>query len=505
MHYCTNWRAFARGLLGACLAATPVIAPATPGAPATPAPMTPWTDCRLEHPQRISSVEAQCSSLPVPLDRGESGAPAEPGTLVLKVARIPALDRRSTAVPLFLLAGGPGQSAIDLYAAFAGAFARVHLSRDIILVDQRGTGSSAPQTCEFPEDWNTAGNTPAQITAATKRCLDRLGPRVRFFTTEAAVRDLEAVRRAMSLGQIDLYAASYGTRVAESYLRAYPGQVQAMILDGVLDPQEPIGPATPLDGERALHLTLLRCMAAAACARAFPDLNLQWQALKNRFGDTKIPIELPDPASGKSEPQQFDRTLFGAAFRLLSYSSMESSLVPFLVDQSYHGNVLPLASLAVNGARSIGKQLAVGMQNSIVCSEDWPLIRKAGFDRAALERTYMGTDQLDALERICALWPRGPVLADLHAPLKSAVPTLLLSGEADPVTPPAAAARVAKMLSRSRHLVLAGEGHGQLANGCVPRLMATFLDRPDPALLDASCLKQHRPAPFFISINGPAP
>lgn len=505
MHYCTNWRAFARGLLGACLAATPVIAPATPGAPATPAPMTPWTDCRLEHPQRISSVEAQCSSLPVPLDRGEPGVTPEPGTVVLKIARVPALDRRSIAVPLFLLAGGPGQSAIDLYAAFAGAFARVHLNRDIVLVDQRGTGSSSPQTCEFPEDWNTASNTPAEITAATKRCLSLLGSRVRFFTTEAAVHDLEAVRLAMNLGQIDLYAASYGTRVAESYLRAYPDRVQAMILDGVLDPQEPIGPATPLDGERALNMTLSRCVAATACAHAFPQLTRQWQALKARFGDTKIPIELPDPATGKPEPQQFDRTLFGAAFRLMSYSSMESSLVPYMIDQSFQGNVLPLASLAVGAARGIGKQLAVGMQNSVICSEDWPMIEKQGFDRAALEDTYMGTDQLDALGQICALWPRGPVSADLHAPLRSSVPALLLSGEADPVTPPAAAARVAKMLSRSRHLVLAGEGHGQLASGCVPRLMAMFLDRPDPAALDASCLKQHRPAPFFISINGPAP
>lgn len=467
--------------------------------------MTPWVDCRLEHPQRISSVEAQCSSLPVPLDRGGAGVAAEPGTVVLKIARVPALDRRSTATPLFLLAGGPGQSAIDLYAAFSAAFARVHLNRDIVLVDQRGTGSSAPQTCEFPEDWDTARNTPAEITAATRRCLDRLGSRVRFFTTEAAVHDLEAVRQAMNLPRIDLYAASYGTRVAESYLREHPDRVEAMVLDGVLDPEQPIGPATPLDGEHALHLILARCLAAPACARAFPQLMTQWQALETRFGPTQVPIRLPDATTGKPEPLQFDRTLFGAAFRLLSYSSVESSLVPYLIDQAYQGDVLTLASLAVSAAHNIGKQLAVGMQNSVICSEDWPSIRKTGFDRATLERTYMGTDQLDALAQICALWPRGPVSANLHAPLRSNVPTLLLSGEADPVTPPAAAARVAKGLSRSRHLVLAGEGHGQLANGCVPRLMAMFLDRPDPALLDTSCLKLHRPAPFFISINGPAP
>jgi pimeloyl-ACP methyl ester carboxylesterase len=94
---------------------------------------------------------------------------------------------------------------------------------------------------------------------------------------------------------------------------------------------------------------------------------------------------------------------------------------------------------------------------------------------------------------------------DLHSPLRSEIPTLLLSGEADPVTPPADAERAASGLTHHRHLVLSGEGHGQVATGCVPKLMAEFLDGAAPEKLDAACLEQHRPAAFFVSMSGPSP
>jgi pimeloyl-ACP methyl ester carboxylesterase len=165
----------------------------------------------------------------------------------------------------------------------------------------------------------------------------------------------------------------------------------------------------------------------------------------------------------------------------------------------------PLAALSIMTARQVRDQLASGMQNSVICSEDAPFFAAAGIDPAAISRTYQGTDQLDALLEICRLWPRGPVDADLHAPLQSDIPTLLLSGEADPVTPPADAERAARGLARHRHLILSGEGHGQVATGCVPRLMAEFLDAAAPDKLDAACLERHSPAPFFVNMIGPAP
>ena len=154
--------------------------------------------------------------------------------------------------------------------------------------------------------------------------------------------------------------------------------------------------------------------------------------------------------------------------------------------------------------RRVSEQLASGMQNSVICSEDVPFFASQ-IDRVALERTYQGSDQLDAFEEVCKVWPHGPVDADLHSPLHSEVPTLLLSGEADPVTPPADAERAARGFTHHRHLVLLGEGHGQVATGCVPKLMAAFFDSAAPEQLDAGCLTLHLPAPFFINLTGPAP
>jgi pimeloyl-ACP methyl ester carboxylesterase len=145
------------------------------------------------------------------------------------------------------------------------------------------------------------------------------------------------------------------------------------------------------------------------------------------------------------------------------------------------------------------------MQYSVLCSEDAPFIAAATIDRAALARTYLGLDQIDAMLEICKLWPRGPMDPDLHSPLHSDVPTLLLSGEADPVTPPADAERAGQGLTRKRHLVLSGEGHGQLSVSCTPRLMADFLNSADPEGLDTACLRGHSVEPFFVSMAGPAP
>ena len=213
-------------------------------------------------------------------------------------------------------------------------------------------------------------------------------------------------------------------------------------------------------------------------------------------------VTIDDPNSGLPLEIEFNRRILAEALRFLSYSGMQASLLPALIHEGAHGKLRPLASQAVMNARQIGDQLANGMQYSVICSEDEPFF---ALDRAAMAKTYQGTDLTDALAEICKLWPRGPVDADLHAPLHSDIPTLLLSGEADPVTPPADAERAAAGLTRHRHLILKGEGHGQLATGCVPKLMAEFLNDATPDKLDAACLDAHTPEPFFLSMTGPAP
>ena len=492
-------RAGGQALLAAC-----ALAAAWPGSPALAAsPIAgsalPLHECRIEHPLKLTSIAARCGTLAVPLD------PSTPSgmSLSLAVAVVPALDRRAHQAPLFVLAGGPGQAASDLYASTAGAFARIHRTHDLVLLDQRGTGGSARLDCSFPDDWLESEALLPELQVATRECLARLGPRVRFFTSSVAVQDLERVRRALGYDAIDLYASSYGTRMAELYARRFPHSLHAMILDGVTYPEQVIGPDTPFDGERALARVLARCAASSDCAAAFPHLALELEALRARYGSERTRLMIADPVSAAPTPVDFGNSLLSASIRLLSYNASGASLLPMLVHEAAAGRLAPLAAQTLLMAHEIRAQLAVGMQNSVICSEDVPFF--GALDRARLAATYQGTEQIDALGVICDLWPRGPVDADLHAPLRSEAPALLLSGEADPVTPPADAEQLAHELAHSRHLVLGGEGHGQIGTACVPVLMARFLDHPDPAALDASCLDTHRPPPFFVSPVGPAP
>jgi pimeloyl-ACP methyl ester carboxylesterase len=458
-------------------------------------------DCRLEHPLKLASDAARCGTLQVPEDRAKpQGAQIE-----LKLAVVAALNRRSTAPPLFLLAGGPGQSAIDLYTSFPGAFARINRNHDIVMVDQRGTGKSAPLQCQYPDDWTDAAVELQKIREATRACLASFGDRVRNYTSSVAVRDLDEVRRALGYEKIDLYGSSYGTRMAELFMRRYPSVVHAAILDGVIDPERALGPDTPEDGEHALQQIVARCGETRDCALAYPDLAQELAALRARFGPERVALTVPDPSTGQPEHVEFNRVMLNAALRFMSYSAAQAALLPTLIHQAAQGQLAPLAAQAMMIARQVGDQLASGMQNTVVCSEDVPFF---AIDAAALARmkaTYQGSDQLDALREICAIWPHGPVDADLHARLQSDIPTLLLSGEADPVTPPASAERAAQGLTRHRHLVLAGEGHGQLAISCVPRLMAEFLDSDESERIDPSCLAEHTPPPFFVTPTGPAP
>jgi pimeloyl-ACP methyl ester carboxylesterase len=467
----------------------------------TDAGTLPLHECRLAHPLKVSSLAARCGELRVAEDPQRPAGAA----IQLKIAVIPALNRRSEGAPLFLLAGGPGQGAAAMYTAVAGAFARINRDHDIVLVDQRGTGGSNPLTCDYPEDWQQPDDPLPMLRQTTAACLERLGARVRYYTSSIAVQDLDAARAALGYERIDLYGASYGTRMAQLYMRRYPSRTHAVILDGVTYPEQLIGLDTPQDGERALQLIIRRCRQAPDCAKAFPTLQQDLDHLRRRFGPDKVMISLMDPSSGIAKPFEFNRGVLNSALRFLSYGAASAALLPALIHEAAQGTLAPLAAQTVMSTRQISDQLASGMQYSVVCSEDVPFFTDADIDRTALAATYQGPDQLDALREICKLWPRGAVDADLHAPLRSDIPTLLLSGEADPVTPPADAERAAAGLTHHRLLVLPGEGHGQLGTACVPRLMAEFLDSPQAARFDASCLAAHRAEPFFVSTTGPAP
>jgi pimeloyl-ACP methyl ester carboxylesterase len=467
------------------------------------APALALAPCELEHPLRLSLLAAECGVLTVPEN------PAEPRgrQIGLHIARVGAISRRKQPDPLFILAGGPGEAAGAFYASVAPAFARILRDRDIVLVDQRGTGGSNPLECEQREDLLGRASTK-EITERTRACLASLAKQadVQFYTTSLAVQDLEQVRAALGLERINLYGASYGTRVAQQYLRRFPARTRSVILDGVVPIGQPMGATSALDAEAALEDILRRCAADDACRARFGDPLADYHAVRAALRVSTVPISVRDPSTGDDTSFEFGADHLASALRLLSYTSDYAALLPLVLHAAAaHEDYAPLAAQYLMVERAYSRSIATGVHNSVVCAEDVPLFAAHPVDRARLAATYMGTRQLDGLETVCRVWPRGPVDADLRAPLTSDVPALLLSGSDDPATPPAYAQQSGRAFAHHLEVVLEGFGHGQLIAPCVDRIMAQFVARASVEALDVSCVRLARPLAFFTSLNGPPP
>jgi pimeloyl-ACP methyl ester carboxylesterase len=424
----------------------------------------------------------------------------------LHIARVPAINRRKQADPLFVLAGGPGMGAGAFYASIAPAFERIHRDRDIVLVDQRGTGSSNPLNCAL-DDNELYRAADSEIGNEARRCLAALATKadVTFYTTSIAVRDLDQVRAALGYDRINLYGASYGTRVAQHYARRFPSRTRSMILDGVVPPQLALGPGIALDAEAALTRILTRCTHEPDCHTKFADPEALYLRLRGSLRTHPVSVSIADPTTG--QPLKFEFTSYHLAtvLRLASYASEQAALLPLSLHEAVEtGNFAPLAGQFLLVNRSYGDAVAYGMHNSVVCSEDVPFYDWASVNRDELEKTYLGTTQLDGLRNICAAWPHGPVDSDFHEPLKTDSPVLLLSGSDDPVTPPAQADQARRAFTHNLHVVLKGFGHGQLTAPCVDRLMARFINLGLDGL-DVTCTREDKPLPFFTSLSGPQP
>ncbi len=433
--------------------------------------------------------------------------PDDPGgtAIDLFVARVTALNPVRESVAFTAIAGGPGQASTEFYVNYAGAFARINRNRDIVLVDQRGTGRSNALDCTVPEGLEPMSADPEELRRLTRECLDALPGDPRYYTTSVAVKDLDAVREALGYERLDLYGVSYGTRVAQHYLRRYPDRVRTVVLDGVVPADLPLGPGIALDAQAALDMAFARCEADESCASRFSDLRGGFGRLLDAIGDEPVAVAMIDPVSGKPGELSLGGMEVRGAVRLLSYTTETVSLLPLLIHTAdVEGNLAPLAAQAKLSIESVAEALSLGMHNAVVCTEDVPWF-DGHVNTEALEGTYLGTLQIEGLEDTCALWPAGVIDDDFKTPLVSDAPVLVLSGEADPVTPPAFGNRVTPHLTNRRHIVNEGQGHGQLALGCVPRLVAEFVETADPQALDVSCTERLRPAPFFLDFNGPSP
>ena len=459
----------------------------------------PLEPCQLAASVGPARLAAQCGKLTVYENRAaQSGRQID-----LRIAVLPAISRTPAADPFVFITGGPGEAATQDYVLLSRAFERIREKRDIVLVDQRGTGQSHPLDC--PSSETDLATDDAALEAEVKRCIRQMDADPRFYTTLDAVADLDQVRAALGYPRLNLYGVSYGTRVAQSYLRQYPDRVRTVILDGVVSPARPLGLTMASDAQRALDLIFARCAADPACHGAFPDPAGDLAVLIERVDQAPVSVTIPHPTTGEPTQVKVDRSTLATAIRLFSYAPETAALLPLLIHSARAtGDLSHLAAQAQIITQQLEGSLSMGLHHSVVCSEDVPFYSNAARLAEGEQRTYMG-ERYKELERLCKYWPSRPVPAEFLAPVKSTVPVLLLSGEADPVTPPLNAEQVAANFPSNLSLVAPGQGHGIITLGCTYRVAADFVEKGELRDLDVACVKDLQPMPFFLSLTGTSP
>lgn len=449
-------------------------------------------DCALTSPTG-NQVDGRCGTLTVPEDRSNPGG----RQIDLKIAVIPAIKRNPEPDALFLLAGGPGQSAIETFPAMIPLLFRIHEDRDIVLVDQRGTGESKPLRCLDPED---EALTDEQAVEKLKACPETLDADLRFYTTEIAMTDLDEVRSALGYEAINLYGASYGTRAALTYLRIFPEHVRTVTLDAVVDSDFVMFMDAAQDGQAALMSFFARCETDAACKTAFPELRAEFEDILSRLEETPAEITIPHPLTAKPlELTVTRRMIADMVFSTLYVPDLVATL-PVSIHAAYEDeNYVPLISQAL----LVNANLYDGMFYAVTCTEDAPLISADEAAQRAGESLF-GDHTVDFAE-VCARWPKGGVSPEFREPVNSDVPVLIFSGTADPITPPRHVDTVAESLSNETHLLFEGMAHGNLSSICSVRIFRDFLESASTDELDTSCVESIQPPPFFVDFSGPRP
>ena len=404
----------------------------------------PLRNCELSAAGGRLTASARCGELEVP----ENPAAESGRTIELAYAVLPKRNRGADSEPVFFLAGGPGQSARDMLPVMRRALSEVNRNHDLIFLDQRGTGGSNALECSFDEPENWLDMDFSAISERLRECRREWDADVRFYTTAHGADDIERLRQHYGFEQINLYGGSYGTRMAQVYLRRHPGRVRSMIIDGVVPTRLHLGSEHGLKLDQALNKLFTACASDADCKATFPDLEQAFGELVERFRTETLDLVVTDPRTGRAIDLPFNRDVLASALRFLAYGPQSQSIIPYLVHEAATtGSPARLASQALIIQEQMDDMIAIGLNFAVGCSEDWP-----GWPRQVDQsHTLLGDSMLEFYDTICAWWPAGEVDPGFHQPFDSEVPVLILSGELDPVTPPEYGEEARSQFSNSVH------------------------------------------------------
>lgn len=408
---------------------------------------------------------------------------------------LPALADKPAADPWFALAGGPGQSAVEAFP-LAGFTAKVRQLRDVVLIDQRGTGGSNPLPCELRDPRDTQAMIGESISLDKVRaCRTELEKKadLALYTTSIAADDLDKVRQAMGYDKINVFGSSYGTRAALVYLRLHGNHVRTLTLEGVAPPAYRLFLEFPRTTQASIDGVIDLCAADAACHKDLPDLKKEFTAVADGMAKSPTHFDVKNKA-GETQAVTLSLSQFISALRAMMYIPDVVSVFPYMIHRAHQGDWRIYGAATLQVRRAIDKSVDRGMFLSVVCAEDMPGVTDATLRRETAG-TYLGDSQFRLFQNVCREWPRGDIPKDFHAPIHSAVPALFISGALDPATPPDVSAQAAHNLSNSRVVVVKDGTHGT-GSPCIDGLISQFVVRGSAAALDASCAGQIHLPPF---------
>jgi len=458
-----------------------------------------FSNCMLALPGTNFTASARCGTLDVP----ENPADPEGRKITLNIAVAPATGSTTEPDPVFFFAGGPGQAATETWVIIRPNLRQVRKTRDIVMIDQRGTGKSNKLACEsdIEEDLNQEIDLDL-IRSEAEKCLAELDGDPRFYTTTIAMGDYNRVREAMGYDKINIMGVSYGTRAAQVYLREFPETVRTVTLDSVVPMQLALGQEHAPMLDQSVAAVFADCAKDETCNALYPHRADELNALFAQLREEPREITMINPVNGEPQAMRLTADTLGVAIRFLSYASETQALIPLLVHEALTtGNLSRLASQAILVMSGLNEMLSRGMELSVLCAEDYPFIDL----QADYSETLMGNLFLEIIDLQCKIWPQGEVPDGFHDPVVSDTPVLLMSGERDPVTPPQYAAQAAETYSNSVNLVAPGQSHSVMKNVCLRDIMTAFIENGSVEDLDTSCVEKIRPAPFFTSLLGPDP
>jgi len=465
-------------------------------AAAEPKPALTLSPCKLEG----VAGPARCGTYEVPEDRGNPNG----RKIGLRVVVLPATgpDRAPDAVISF--AGGPGQSDVDEAAGLAAAHAALRARHDVVLVDLRGTGGSAPLLCkELMGEHGVQGFLDDFLPAAAVRACrgDLAGRDLAQYRTAVAVDDVAEVLNALGYEKVNAWGGSYGTRAALELARRHPERVRTLGLIGVVPPDARMPSTFARDAQEALDGTVRECAADAACAKAFPRLREEIEAVLARAAKDPVTVTVRDPGSGEAHELRLTRQGVAQTIRYMLYVPSAAVLIPLYVHAAAEGNFQPLGNTAALFARFAGG-MSDGFFLSVTCSEDVPFIRAADAVTGA-QGTFLDDFRIRAQQAACREWQVPPAPAADVAPVAVAAPALLVSGERDPVTPARWGAEVASTLPDAVHVIVPDGGHGtegMRGADCIDRLLDSLVESGTTRELDTSCVAKIERPPFATEL-----